>query len=136
MIIGAVIKPDGTLPEADVKALAGFGKMLRERFSKPVAEVRNLTTLDLPKPTEIDHVILQEEIAHGERVRDHVVEGLIGEEWVPLAQGKVIGHKWIYRFKPQTVAKLRLRIIESKLSPQIRSFACYRVGEELPPGGI
>jgi alpha-L-fucosidase len=131
LLIGAVIKPDGTLPEADVKALAGFGKLVRERFGKPVAVAANADTLTLPKPQEIDHVVLQEDIAHGELVRDHVVEGLVGEEWLPLAQGKVIGHKWIYRFKPQTVSQVRLRIIESKSSPRIRSFACYRVGD--PP---
>jgi alpha-L-fucosidase len=129
LLIGAVIKPDGTLPEADVKALAGFGKLVRERFGKPVAIAANADTLTLPKPQEIDHVVLQEDIAQGELVRDHVIEGLAGEEWLPLAQGKVIGHKWIYRFKPQTVSKLRLRILESKAPPQIRSFACYRVGE-------
>jgi alpha-L-fucosidase len=134
LLIGAVIKPDGTVPEADVRALTEFGKQLRERFREPVAVAGNVEgkdiALDLPGPREIDHVVLQEQIAHGERVRDHVVEGLAGETWMPLAQGKVIGHKWIYRFKPQTVSRLRLRITESLAPPKIRSFACFRVGEK------
>jgi len=134
LVIGVVDKPDGTIPEADAKSLIEFGELLRKRFRDPVAVVRNVQrdtiTLDLPEPREIDHVILQEEIAHGERVRDHVVEGMVGEEWVPLAEGKVIGHKWIYRFDPQTVSRLRLRITESLASPKIRSFSCFMVGEK------
>ncbi|MCX7044368.1 MAG: alpha-L-fucosidase [Candidatus Sumerlaeota bacterium] len=134
LIIGGVIKPDGTVPEADVKAMTEFGKMLRERFLKPVASVADMEgseiALDLPGFREIDCVVLQEQIAHGERVRDHVLEGLASEAWVPLAQGKVIGHKWIYRFKPQTVSRLRLKVAASLAAPMIRSFACYKIGEK------
>jgi alpha-L-fucosidase len=134
LVIGVVIKPDGTIPEADAKSLIEFGKKLRDRFRSPIAAITDIEgddiTLDLPEPQEIDHVMLQEQIVHGERVRDHVVEGLVGETWVPLAQGKVIGHKWIYRFKPQTVSCLRLRITECLAPPKIRSFACFMVGEQ------
>jgi len=134
LVIGVVIKPDGTIPEADVKSLTEFGRLLRERFSKPVAVLEDTegdtNTLGLPEAKEIDHVILQEQIPHGERVRDHVVEGLEGDEWVKLAEGKVIGHKWIHRFKPRTVSRLRLRVTESLAPPRIRSFACYMIGDE------
>ena len=132
LIIGAVIQPDGKVPEADLRALAGLGKKLRERFSTPLAETRNVMgeriSLELLRPEAVDHIVLQEDIAQGERVRDHVVEGLVGEAWTPLAQGKVIGHKWIYRFEPQTVSRLRLRVTTSLAAPRIRSFACYRTG--------
>jgi len=134
LIIGVVIKPDGTIPQADAKALIEFGKELRERFRNPVAVANDVegevVTLTLPKPREIDHVVLQEQIAHGERVRDHVVEGMVGEEWIKLAEGTVIGHKWIYRFEPRTVSRLRLRITKSLAPPKIRSFSCFMVGEE------
>lgn len=140
LIIGAVIKPDGALPEADVKSLAAFGKLLRERFAKPIAAVADVEgdtiTLDLPKPQEIGHVVLQEQIAHGERVREHVVEGLVGEQWVKLAEGKVIGHKWIYHFKPQTVSRLRLKVSVSLASPKIRSFTCYMIDKESQSGKL
>lgn len=134
LVIGIVIRPDGTIPEADVKALAEFGKLLKARFAKPVAELKDAEgetiTLELPKPQEIDHVILQEQIQFGERVRDHVVEGQVNGAWIPLAQGKVIGHKWIYRFKPQAVSALRLRVVKSQAMPKIRSFSCFLVGPE------
>ncbi len=132
LLIGAVIKPDGTLPDADVKALAEFGKLVQERFARPIATAANqegeAIVLDLPQPAEIDCVVLQEQIAQGERVREHVVEGLVGQSWVALAQGKVIGHKWIYSFQPTTVSRLWLRVISSLAPPRIRSFSCYRNG--------
>jgi alpha-L-fucosidase len=134
LVIGVVIKPDGTIPEVDVKALTEFGDKLRKLFSKPVAAIKDaegeIVNLELPEPKEIDHIILQEQIVYGERVRDHVLEGRIGEEWVKLADGKVIGHKWIHRFKAQTVSALRLRITTSLTKPRIRSFACYMIGQE------
>jgi alpha-L-fucosidase len=134
LVIGVVVKPDGSIPKADAKALIEFGKLLRERFSKPVATLADATgatiTLPLEKPQEIDHVILQEQIAFGERVRDYVVEGLQGDNWIELARGAVIGHKWIHRFKPQKVSSLRLRITKSQATPKIRSFSCFMIGEK------
>ena len=133
LVIGVVIKPDGSIPEADVKSLQTFGRMLRDRFGKPLAELKDTQgrtiVLKLKEPQAVDHVVLQEQIKHGERVRDHVVEGLVGSDWTPLAEGKVIGHKWIYRFNPQIVSALRLRVTESLATPDIRSFACFSVGD-------
>ena len=83
------------------------------------------TNLDVP-----DHVILQEQIATGERVREYVVEGRVGEQWVELARGKVIGHKWIHRFQARVVSSVRLRVTASQARPRIRSFTCLMVGAE------
>jgi len=134
LIIGVVIKPNGTIPDADAKSLVEFGRLLRKRFGKPVASLTGaggrIITLPLDKPREIDHVILQEQIAFGERIRDHSVEGLVGGKWVELARGAVIGHKWIYRFKPRKVSSLRLRVIKSQAPPKLRSFSCFMVGEK------
>jgi len=55
---------------------------------------------------------------------------MIGGEWVKLAEGKVIGHKWIYRLQPQTVSRLRLSITESLAPPKIRSFSCFMIGKQ------
>jgi len=133
LVIGIVIKPDGTIPQVDIKSLTEFGKMLCERFSAPVAEIKNVEgneiVLKLPKAQKINHIVLQEKIAEGERVRDYVVEGLVGKEWIELGRGNVIGHKWIHRFDSQTVSQVRLRISESLAPPKIRSFACYQVNK-------
>ena len=82
----------------------------------PTLSAEENITLPLDKPREIDHVILREQIAHGERVRDHVIEGLVGDQWVELAALLVIASlpaggwsgldffvkKWLGNFCPMT----------------------------------
>ena len=119
------------VPEAVVGA--GTVRSPADAQAASLAGARGETvTLDLSAPSEVDQVVLQEDIALGERVREHAVEGLVGGRWVTLAQGAVIGHKWIYRFKPQTVSALRLRVIRALAEPRIRSFACYRAAPPAP----
>ncbi|HOS92531.1 MAG TPA: alpha-L-fucosidase, partial [Armatimonadota bacterium] len=69
-----------------------------------------------------------EDIRQGERVREYVVEGLVGTEWRELCRGSAIGHKKIDRFPPVEVAGIRLRCLESAGDPIIRKLAAYRVG--------
>jgi hypothetical protein len=46
----------------------------------------------LPEPQRINHVVMMEEIAHGERVREYVVEGQVpGNTWRELCRGISIG---------------------------------------------
>ena len=48
----------------------------------------NGLTDELPQPAAIDHVIIMEEIAAGERVRAYQVEGLASDNtWKPLCDG-------------------------------------------------
>jgi alpha-L-fucosidase len=128
LIIGATPDNRGLVPEADMRRLAEWGDWHRRRFAEPIAEVSgqgDLLELALPKPGRIDHVILQEDILQGERVRDYVVENLDGGAWKPLCQGSCIGHKRIHRLQPVEVARLRLRIKASTAPPLIRCFSAY-----------
>ena len=85
--------------------------------------------LALPKPARIDHVILQEEIAAGERVRKYAVEGLVpGGTWQTLCEGTSIGHKRIERFEPIEAARVRFRALETVGPPRLRKLAAHAVG--------
>jgi len=127
LIIGEVIMPDGLVPDADIKRLAEFGNEIRRRFGNPLAETHGqgeLVELQLPRPDSIDHVIIMEDIAQGERIRKYVVEGLAPNSgWTKLCEGQSVGHKRIESFKPAEVAKVRLRILESKATPLIRALS-------------
>ncbi len=61
--------------------------------------------LALAKPTVIDNVIIMEQITEGQRVRQYVLEGLVGDRWMELAHGQSIGHKRIERFRPIEVTQ-------------------------------
>ncbi len=131
LILGAVPNGAGRIPEADFRRYAELGREIRKRFDKPLAQTSgrgSLLELELPAPTRVDHAVVMEDIRRGERVREYVVEGLVGrDEWQRLCDGISIGHKRIQQFDPVEVAKLRLRVTKSVAEPVIRSFAGYGV---------
>jgi alpha-L-fucosidase len=119
---------DGQVPEADMKRYVEFGAELNRRFSKSITETQgkgNVVELILDKPTVIDHVITMEDIAHGERVREYVVEVFANGEWKELCKSLSIGHKKIDKIEPITVSKIRWRCIKSSAEPIIRKLAVY-----------
>ena len=61
-----------------------------------------------------------ENILEGERVREYVIEGLVGDQWKELCRGTSIGHKKIDRFSPTEVSKVRWRCLKSVAEPRIR----------------
>ena len=121
----------GRIPEADAVRAAEFGREIRRRFGTPLAETRGAgDTLELPleAPQVVDHVILMEEIAEGERIRHYLVEDRDASGWHTLCRGTAVGHKRIERFAPVEVSGLRLRCLKSAGTPLLREFAAYFTG--------
>ncbi len=129
LIFGGTPDRDGRIPEADMKSYAAFGREIRRRFRRPVAETGGRgadVLLPLPKPSRIDHAVIMEEIAEGERVREYRVEGQTGAgTWTLLGAAQSIGHKRIHRFPAVEVAAVRLRVAQSAAEPRIRRLAVY-----------
>src|SRR5207247_10683784 len=96
LILGAAPGPDGLLPEADFRRCAELGREISRRFGKPLATVSGegeSVELVLPRPGRVDHVVVMEDIAHGERVREYVIEGLRpGNVWDKVCAGLSVGH--------------------------------------------
>ncbi|MCE5269032.1 MAG: alpha-L-fucosidase, partial [Planctomycetaceae bacterium] len=131
LILNANIDRDGLVPEADLKRLKELGDEIRRRFGHSIAETSGqgaVVELSLDRPTSIDHVILMEQISEGQRVREYVVEGLVGDHWTELCHGQSIGHKRIERFAPVEVSKVRVRSTKHIAEPLIRKLAVYKVG--------
>jgi alpha-L-fucosidase len=76
-------------------------------------------------------VILQEDIAKGERVREYRIEGRADGAWRVVGEGTSIGHKRIQPVEPITVDALRIVTIRSVETPVFRSVAVFRTG--VPP---
>jgi alpha-L-fucosidase len=139
LILNGNIDRHGLVPEADMKRFQEFGAEIRRRFGKSIAETSgrgNSLELALAKPTVIDNVILMEQLAAGQRVRQYVLEGLAGEQWKELAHGQSIGHKRIERFPPIEVTKVRFRATEAVAEPVIRKLAAYHVGPTAPQKAV
>jgi alpha-L-fucosidase len=118
----------GLIPEADARRGAEFGAEIRRRLGTPRAETLAISTevvLDVKGVGPIDHVVTMENIAVGERVRSYVVEGMVNGAWQQLAAGSAIGRKKIDRIAPVSVTRVRLRVLESVGTPEIKRFAVY-----------
>lgn len=146
---------DGLIPEIEVRRLSEFGREVKRRFGRSVAETNGRgDTIELPlqgapmrldkaivrqdgtagddrllpvwqETPIVDHVVLMEDIAQGQRVLEYVVEGLVGKEWKELSRGTSIGHKKIDRFFPIMCGQVRLRCTKSLAEPVIRRFAVF-----------
>lgn len=126
------ISPDnrGLLPEVDVERVIEFGDEIRRRFGQPVGQTSGEGTellLKLEYIQPVNHVIIMEDIAHGERVREYVLEAFSHGEWKELVRGSAIGHKKIDRFDSVETDQLRVRILSSVEQPLIRNLAAYHV---------
>ncbi|QGH36119.1 alpha-L-fucosidase [Gracilibacillus salitolerans] len=124
------VTPDsrGIIPEADSKRLLEFATIIQDRFSTPVARTEGEASeivLDLIDEKEVDTIVLKEDIAHGERVKQYLIESWKGNKWKQIGEGMAIGHKRIQQIESITTKKLRLRVIESHYDPKIIEFSCF-----------
>lgn len=130
LVIGEVITPEGLVPEADISRLKEFGDEIRRRFSKPIAQTSERgkeINLNLPGSSILNHVVIQEDIAKGERIRKYIVEGLINGKWEKICDGESVGYKRIQQFEPINASGVRLKITDSIAEPLIKNFSVYLI---------
>lgn len=131
MLLGLVIDDRGLVPEEDVKRVEEFGKAIKEVYGTPIKQTSgqgNEIAISFDEPTEISRVVIQENIAKGERVLGYTLEGMSvdGGEWAVICTGSNIGHKHIDSFDPQRLTAIRVVVNKSKAEPDIKNFAAFR----------
>ncbi|HSC58239.1 MAG TPA: alpha-L-fucosidase [Gemmatimonadales bacterium] len=125
----------GRIPAADAARAKEFGDLIRHRFGSPVAEVAGRgkkVTVEFGVERRVDHVVLQEDISQGERVRTYEIEARIDDKWRVIGAGTAIGHKHIQPIGGVVADALRLHVHHSDGKPQVRRFAVYNTGAEPP----
>ncbi len=126
---------EGLLPDPDCASARAFGAEIARRFGRPLANTvghGEQVTLTLEGPTRIDTVILQEEIAKGERVREYRIEGRVDGAWKTLGEGTSIGHKRIEAVGPIAIDAVRIVTLKSVGTPVFRNVAVFRTGVAPP----
>jgi alpha-L-fucosidase len=126
LLFGMVIDDRGLVPDADRLRFAEFGGWVRDFSARVLAETAgegDSLLLELPGPATVDHLILMEDLAGGERVRQYRVEAQTDGVWRELATGSCIGHKHIQPVEPSPCTALRWTCLESSAPPAIRLFA-------------
>lgn len=162
------IPPDkrGLIHENDVKNLMAFKKRLDETFrvnmaanaafSLDKAEALKLTdgkletacelagnepmlTLTFDTPQTFDRILLQENIAQGQRVERFVVEMFDNDGWQKLTEAQTIGYKRILSFPEVTAQKIRIRFTASRSNPLLSELGVYHAYKPIlsstPPMG-
>ena len=82
--------------------------------------------ISTPQPVTLNRLVLQEAIAtNGERVEKHAVDAWIDGGWKEIAHATNIGYKRILRFPDVTTDKIRVRILESRLTPAICTISAH-----------
>ncbi|MBK6282490.1 MAG: alpha-L-fucosidase [Draconibacterium sp.] len=138
LLLNSTPDTTGLIPESHVAAYKAFGNEIKRRFDSPIMKTGgkgNSLELTLSNPTEINHVILQEEIAMGQRVLGFSIEIMDGsKQWKEVFNGTSIGSKRICYFAPVTTEKIRASFTNTKAKPLIANFAVYNVkGVSLEP---
>ena len=139
------IPPDrrGLIHEADVKRLMEFATYRKQVFSdnkiKKGRKYWNAApgsekVYALRPKSQINVVMIQEDITKGQRVEDFTVEALTDNGWIEVGKGTTIGYKRLLRFPTVQASQLRIKIGKCRLKSNISQVAAY-YAEPLLEGG-
>lgn len=135
---------DGRFSDRDVESLSEVGKRIRETYSRNLLEgwnapevlfddevstgvpVTSELIITSDKPVTFNRLMLQEEVPNvGERIERHAVDAWINGEWKEIAEATNVGYRRILRFPDTTTDKIRIRILESRLTPSLSTVKAY-----------
>lgn len=130
------IPPDkrGLLHEVDVKNLKEFGEYIEKSFADNAvvngdklwrAAEGKSNIYKVKRGAVVNTLLLQEEIAKGQRVERFLVEGYINGSWKYLTEGTTIGYKRLLRFSDCTPEKIRLTILGTRNAANIANVGLY-----------
>lgn len=136
---------EGLFSDNDIASITGFRNILNETFKTNLASGKvpssltdkNLSTyisfkanepliIDFKKPVKIDRILLQENIAAGQRIKKALFEYWDGQEWKPLVEFTTVGYKRLLRFNEQAFLKLRLSILDCKGYAQLSEIGFFK----------
>jgi len=138
LLVNMTPDPTGRIPEAEVKRLAEFGAEIQRRFSHPVAELvqperwtaEHARELDLNGEHAVDHLVIEEDLHSGQRIRAYEIEAQTASGWKLVASGSTVGRKRIEKFAPVRTAKLRFRVTRADAIPQMCRLTAYSADEK------
>ena len=130
------IPPDkrGLLHEVDVKNLKEFGEYIEKSFADNAvvngdklwrAAEGKSNIYKVKRGAVVNTLLLQEDIAKGQRVERFLVEGYINGSWQHITEGTTIGYKRLLRFSDCTPEKIRLTILGTRNAANIANVGLY-----------
>lgn len=80
---------------------------------------------NFPRKESFSVLMLQENIRNGQRIERFVLEYWDDGKWKNITSGTTVGYKRLIRFKELSAARLRLRILSSRLNPFLAEAGLY-----------
>ena len=130
------IPPDrrGLIHEADVQRLKEFADYRNRAFANNlVTDGQTLWQAASGESREyvlkgtqpVNVVLLQEDIAKGQRVEAFKVEALVDGKWQSVGEGTTVGYKRLLRFPAVNASQLRVTLLSTRLKANICNVAAY-----------
>ena len=130
------IPPDqrGRISDADVNRLKEFADYRKEIFAdnrvkgglKAWTARPGDTRVYQSKPkSEINVVMLREDISKGQRMEAFTVEALTADGWKEIAKGTTVGYKRLIRIPAVEARQLRVKVDACRLAANISEVAAY-----------
>jgi alpha-L-fucosidase len=146
---------EGLIDESDVRVLKEWKKLRDQIFNKNLIKKARITCangirsgaildgqydtywttggndttsvieLSLQKPGTFNVLLLQENIAVGQRIEKFELDYWNGHAWEKAAEGTTVGYKRLLQFNSVTTDKVRLQILSSRLNPTIAELGLY-----------
>ncbi len=128
----------GKVHPTDSVRLKEFGDYLRSAFAdnyvKNGDKIKKIdagesVTYKITPGANINCVMLQENIAKGQRVEKFKVELLINGQWITVGRGTTIGYKRLLRFSATTAEEVRITIEECRRTAEIMNVGLFHCPE-------
>jgi alpha-L-fucosidase len=131
LLLNSTPDTTGLIPASHAAAYKAFGEEIRRRFTHPLKSTRgkgNAVGMAFSQPTEINHVILQEDLSKGQRVLAFSIEGMDERgQWKEVYAGTSVGFKRICQIEPVRLTRIRVTFTNVKARPTISNLAVYDI---------
>ena len=125
------VPPDtrGHIHEVDSIRLMEFREALDQIFADNLAlgqsREGNTWTVKVQADKPFNRVVLQEDIAKGQRISGFTVEVQTADGWAPLAQETTVGRKRILLVPATRCENLRVRVTDALAKPLLKDIGLY-----------
>lgn len=94
-------------------------------WSPAKGQIAGTVQLAWQQPRKVSIIMLQEHIAHGQRVEEYEVEAAANGEWRSIIKGTTIGHKKLDRISPVETTAIRVHIRRALAPPLIKRIGVF-----------
>lgn len=144
LLIGCVPDQNGLISEDQVASFVGLGNLVNSRLGVPAGASREMLDGErmevwFDDPVDVEYVEIMEDQSGGQKILEWVLEtrwpdywctkdGL--DRWIPVAEGKSIGHKRIVPVNHLRGYAFRVRILSSFEWAELKSLRIF--GKKVP----